>query len=305
MIRIYTWKHLAIAVILTLAICTGILYFSEWNVNKFTNSLEKVDPNALNQHPRISNRPLEKIKKDPNLRTTTESMVESETDDFKESNTESVENPNDTLVEETLNTTEEGFEEQEAAIDDFLTYLDELEQKEFDELLENLDIIDVDDKGVNTGNDEESEEIGALVDQESEEEEQEQEQEEQEVDDDIENANPSRMVINMIESGVASLDSLIFLMEESSEGMPEEVRERFEPVLGTLRTMQENGGRVVVHRPSQDPSDWMLLFINSSRTSRFPRIPIRSRENGRVEFVPFNPRERNIIINERNSTIID
>lgn len=300
MIRVYTWKHLAIAVILTFALCIGILSYSKWDVNRFTNSLDKVDPNTLNQHPRISNKPIEKIQKNPNLRTPVESIVESETDEIEENNIESEEKSNENLVDATLDASQEDLEDQEAAFDDFLSYLDELEQKEFDALLENLEIANVGEKGLNTETEEESEELGAVVDQESEEQE-----EQEEVDDDIENANPSRMVVDMIESGVASLDSLIYLMEESSEGMPEVVRDRFEPVLGTLRTMQENGGRVVVHRPSEDPSDWMLLFINPSRISRSPRIPIRPRGDGRIEFVPVNPRDRYIIIDERNSTIID
>ncbi len=298
MIRLYTWKHLAIAVILTFALCMGILSLSKWDVNRFTNSLEKVDPNSLNQHERISNQPKDNPKDNPILTNTTERIEESETVDFDESNTESEEIVNETLEDDLFDETSNNLEDQEAAFDEFLAYLDELEQKEFDALLENLEIADVGEKGVNTETEEESEELGAVVDQESEE-------EQEEVDDDIEDVNPSRMVVDMIESGVASLDSLIYLMEESSESMPEVVRDRFEPVLGTLRIMQENGGRVVVHRPSQDPSDWMLLFINPSRTSRSPRFPIRSRGDGRVEFVPVNPRDRYIIIDERNSTIID
>lgn len=297
MIRVYTWKHLAIAVILTFALCMGIMFFSKWDVNRFTNSLEEVDPNSLNQHQRISNQPKDNPKDNPNLPNTAERIEEFETVDFEESNPESEEIVNETLEDDSFNETPENLEDQEAAFDDFLAYLDELEQREFDVILENLDITGVDENGINTETKEESVDLVAVVDQESE--------EQEETDDDIESVNPSRMVVDMIESGVASLDSLINLMEESSEGMAEVDRDRFEPVLGTLRTMQVNGGRVVVHRPSEDPSDWMLLFINPSRTSRSPRFPIRPRGDGRVEFVPVNPRDRYIIIDERNSTIID
>lgn len=298
MIKIYTWKHLGIAAVLTVALCMGILSYSKWEVNRFTDSLEKVDPNKLNQHPRILNKPIEKIQKNPNLRTDTESLEESEIVDKEELNTESEEEFNETLVDDSLNETPEGLEDQEAAFDEFLTYLDELEQNEFDALLKNLDITDLDEEGINSETEEDSEDLVSAIDQES-------EREEEQEADDIEDVNPSRIIVDMIESGVASLDNLIDLMEESSSVMPEVVRDRFEPVLGTLRIMQDNGGRVVVHRPSEDPSDWMLLFINPSRSTRSTRSPIRSRGEGRVEFVPVNPRDRYIILDERNSTIID
>lgn len=298
MIKIYTWKHLGIAAVLTVALCMGILSYSKWEVNRFTDSLEKVDPNTLNQHPRILNKPIEKIQKNPNLRTDTESLEESEIVDKEELNTESEEEFNETLVDDSLNETPEGLEDQEAAFDEFLTYLDELEQNEFDALLKNLDITDLDEEGINSETEEDSEDLVSAIDQES-------EREEEQEADDIEDVNPSRIIVDMIESGVASLDNLIDLMEESSSVMPEVVRDRFEPVLGTLRIMQDNGGRVVVHRPSEDPSDWMLLFINPSRSTRSTRSPIRSRGEGRVEFVPVNPRDRYIILDERNSTIID
>lgn len=298
MIKIYTWKHLGIAAVLTVALCMGILSYSKWEVNRFTDSLEKVDPNTLNQHPRILNKPIEKIQKNPNLRTDTDSLEESEIVDKEELNTESEEEFNETLVDDSLNETPEGLEDQEAAFDEFLTYLDELEQNEFEALLKNLDITDLDEEGINSETEEEPEDLVSAIDQES-------EREEEQEEDDIEDVNPSRIIVDMIESGVASLDNLIDLMEESSSVMPEVVRDRFEPVLGTLRIMQDNGGRVVVHRPSEDPSDWMLLFINPSRSTRSTRSPIRSRGEGRVEFVPVNPRDRYIILDERNSTIID
>ncbi len=299
MIKIYTWKHLGIAAILTIAFCMGILSYSKWEVNRFTNSLEKVDPNTLNQHPRIINKPIDKIQKNPKLRTDTESLEEVENVDKVELNTESEEEFNETLVDDSLNETPEDLEDQEAAFDEFLTYLDELEQNEFDAILENLDFTDIDEKSINSETEEESEDLVTAIDRESE------QQEEEQDEDDIEDVNPSRIIVDMIESGVASLDNLIDLMEESSVVMPEVVRDRFEPVLGTLRIMQDNGGRVVVHRPSEDPSDWMLLFINPSRSTRSTRSPIRSRGEGRVEFVPVNPRDRYIILDERNSTIID
>lgn len=301
MIKIYTWKHLVIAVILTFALCIGILYLSKWDVNRFTNSLGEVDPNSLKHHQRISNQPKDKPNDNPILTNTKDSIEESITTETEDSDSESDEKVNETLVEDSQNETSDNLEDQEAAIDEFLSYLDELELKEFDAILENLDITDLEEESIDTENETESEMLTTTIDQVSE---QQAEREGQE-DDDIEDVNPSRIVVDMIESGVASLDSLINLMEESSEVMPEVVRDRFEPVLGTLRTMQVNGGRVVVHRPSEDPSDWMLLFINPSRTSRSTRIPIRSRGDGRVEFVPVNPRDRYIIIDERNSTIID
>ena len=297
--RIYTWKHLGIAAILTVVLCMGILSYSKWEVNRFTDSLEKVDPTTLNQHPRILNKPIEKIQKNPNLRTDTESLEESEIVDKEELNTESEEEFNETVVDDSLNETPEDLEDQEAAFEEFLTYLDELEQNEFDALLENLDITDLDEEIINSETEEDSEDLITAIDRESE------QQEEEQDEDDIEDVNPSRIIVDMIESGVASLDNLIDLMEESSAVMPEVVRDRFEPVLGTLRIMEDNGGRVVVHRPSEDPSDWMLLFINPSRSTRSMRFPIRSRDEGRVEFVPVNPRDRYIILDERNSTIID
>ena len=301
MTRIYTWKHLAIAVILTIALCMGILSLSKWDVNRFTNSLGKVDPNSLNQHQRISNRTKDKSNDNPIPTNTQERIEESVITDSADSDSDSDEIVNETLADDFLNETPENLADQEAALDEFLAYLDEMEQKEFDAILENLDITDLDEERVNTETEKETENLVTTIDQESEQEEEGEGQE----DDDIEDVNPSRMVVDMIESGVVSLDSLIDLMEESSEVMPEIVQDRFGPVLGTLRTMQVNDGRVVVHRPSEDPSDWMLLFINPSHNFRSIRSPIRSRGDGRVEFVPVNPRDRYIIIDERNSTIID
>ena len=148
MIKIYTWKHLGIAAVLTIALCMGILSYSKWEVNRFTNSLEKVDPNSLNQHPRILNKPIDKIQKNPNLRTDTDSLEESEIVDKEELNTDSGEEFNETLVDDSLNETPEDLEDQEAAFDEFLAYLDELEQNEFDAILENLDITDIDEKSM-------------------------------------------------------------------------------------------------------------------------------------------------------------
>ncbi|MCG9128308.1 hypothetical protein JT359_11965 [Candidatus Poribacteria bacterium] len=306
MIRIYTWKHLGIAFILTIGLCIGILSYSKWEVNRFNDSLETVDPNTLNQLPRISNKPIEKIQKNPKLRAATNIIDETEDIDLEEVNTNSDNVNNESLVDDVVEENQE-LEDEETAFSDFLAYLDELEQEEFDTLLANLEITDIDEEDLNTVTENGSENLSTLITQESEEQEEQngQEDDDDDIEDDIENVNPNRLVLDLIDSGVVSLDSLISLMEESSADLPELTQDRFQPVLGTLRTMQENGGRVVVHRPTENPSDWRLLFINPVREFRTPRFPIGLRRNGRVEFVPLNPRDRYIILDDRNSTIID
>ena len=166
---------------------------------------------------------------------------------------------------------------EEATFYDFLDFLDELEAEEMAKLIESLDLED-DDK----------EAIAELAEQKSE---------------TAEDIHPSMMIGDMMESGVASLANLIELMEESSTLMSESVQERFEPVLQTLRTMQENGGGLIFHRPPADTDNFMLYFINPSPSQR---QQLDYDVNNVIYEIPSNdPSEPSLFLHKGNSIIID
>ena len=171
----------------------------------------------------------------------------------------------------------EGTNMKDADFYDFLDYLDELDAEEITTLFENLDL-----------EEDEKEALLDLPEQETE---------------NTEDILPSNMIVNMMESGVASLASLIDLMEESTNVMPESAQERFTPVLNTLREMQVNGGGLIFHRPS-DTSDYMLIFINPSPSQRIPGLSID--DDNVIHEIPSNdPNKESLFLHKGNSIIID
>lgn len=263
----YGWKHLGIALVLIIALCAGFLLYNQWDLARFRKSFVQ-DTTQTPQKQQST-----KLGETSQQLTT---LTPSEIDDDIERSILHESDSENNKIEVAGN---EKKDVEEATFDDFLEFLDELETDEMAKLIESLDL-----------EDDEMAAFTELTEQES------------EITEDI---YPSDRIIDMIESGVASLTGLIELMEESTTVMPESVQERFEPVLDTLRTMQANNGALIVHRLPENPSSPMLMFINPSPSSRWAQNPSSRGNNVRYEFVPNDPNMEPLILDEGNSTIVD
>lgn len=171
----------------------------------------------------------------------------------------------------------EASDEKEVDFYDFLDYIDQLEVEEVAKLIENLDLEEDEKKA-----------IADLAQQNSE---------------ITENIHPSNMIVDLMESGVASLADLIEVMEESKNVMSEDVQQRFLPVLNTLRAMQQNGGSLIFHRPS-DTGNYMLVFINPS-PGQIANIPVDKRDNLIHEIPSQDPNKESLFLHKGNSIIIE
>ena len=173
----------------------------------------------------------------------------------------------------------ENNDEKDANLYDFLDYLDQLEEEEVVKLIENLDLDD-DEKKV----------IAELA----------------KPDPDLtEDFRPSNMIVDLMESGVASLSDLIEIMEESSTVLPDNVQHRFEPVLHTLREMKQNGGHLIFHRPP-DTSNYMLIMINPTPSQRQQAANTPINGGNFIYEIPSNdPSKESIFLHQGNSIIID
>ncbi len=169
---------------------------------------------------------------------------------------------------------------EDASFYDFLDFLDELDEEEFAKLIESLDL-----------EDDEKEAIEEVAEKKS------------EIAEDI---HPSSMIVNFMESGVASLADLIALMEEATTVMPESVQEKFKPVMQTLQAMQTNGGGLIFHRPPEG-SNFMLVFINPSpsEVEQMKNRPTGRMENFIHEIPSVGPNNESLFLHKGNSIIID
>ncbi len=255
MIRQFSWKHIGIASLLTIALCVGLFLYSQWDITRFRTSIgEHTEQTPQNQQS-------EKVESIETPQQTTLTTTES----ASEKTENEVSDNEDTNIED-------------ADFYDFLDYLDELEAEELAKLFENLDL-----------EEDEKEALTELTDKEIE---------------NTEDIQPSSMIVNMMESGVASLAGLIELMEESTNVMSENVQERFVPVLNTLREMQVNGGGLIFHRPPADSDNYMLFYINPSPSQRVPGLSIS--DDNVIHEIPSNdPTKESLFLHKGNSIIID
>lgn len=268
MIKQYSWKHLAIACGLTIVLCVGIFLFNQWDVLRFKKSLgEYPDQNSQAQQAK---------KKIPDKSSQQEStLTSSDTDESvdestqQESNTENIES-------EVSDNQDEGVKD--ANFYDLLDFLDELNEEEFAKLIESLDL-----------EEEEKKALTELTEPTSE---------------TTETVHPSSTIVDLMESGVASLAGLIELMEETTTLMPEAMLERYSKTLGTLREMQVNGGGLIFHRPPDNPDGWMLVFINPSPSQR-GQGPSISDDNIIHEIPSHDPNKESLFLHKGNSIIID
>lgn len=249
----FNWKHLGIALFLTIALCVGFMLYNQWDVTHFKKSL--VEDTTQTPQKIQSKKSPETPQKQTKL-TPPESELKN----------------NEIQVDENKNKNEK-----DADFYDFLDFLDKLEEEEVVKLIESLDLEEDEKKA-----------IADLAEQES---------------DTTENIHPSNMIVDLMESGVASLADLIELMEESSTVMSESVQQRFEPVLQTLRTMQKNGGGLIFHRPPADTSNFILVYINPS-PSQQPQLDLDA-DNLLHEIPSDDPSKGSLFLHKGNSIIID
>ncbi len=254
MMKQFNWKHVGIALVLTIALCVGFLLYNQWDLTRFRKSfIEETTHTPQKQQS-------EQSGETPQQPTT---LPPSETSD-----------PENNGIEEANN---EEKDVEEATFYDFLDFLDELEAEEIEKLIESLDL-----------EDDEKEALADFAKQES---------------DITEDIHPSMMIVDMMESGVASLTGLIDLMEESKTVLPENIQERFEPALQTLRTMQANGGALIFHRPPADTDNFMLYFINPSPSQR-QQLDLDA-DNLIHEIPSDDPSKPSLFLHKGNSIIID
>ncbi|MYB65361.1 hypothetical protein F4083_10190 [Candidatus Poribacteria bacterium] len=268
MIKQYSWKHLAIACGLTIVLCVGIFLFNQWDVLRFKKSLgEYPDQNSQTQQ-------TEKRKPDnpPQQEST---LTSSETDETVDKSTQQESNTENRESELSDNQDEDA---KDANFYDLLDFLDELDEEEFAKLIESLDL-----------EEEEKKALAELAEPDSE---------------TTEDVHPSSMIVDLMESGVASLAGLIELIEETTILMPEAMQERYSNTLGTLREMQDNGGGLIFHRPPDNPDGWMLMWINPSPSQR-GQGPSISDDNVIHEIPSHDPNKESLFLHKGNSIIID
>ena len=266
MIKQYSWKHLAIACSLTIVLCVGIFLFNQWDVLRFKKSLgEYPDQNSQTQQ-------TEKNHKSPQQKST---LTSTETDENVE---ESVRQESNTENRESDVSDNEDEDVKDANFYDLLDFLDELDDEEFAKLIESLDL-----------EEEEKKALAELTEPNSE---------------TAADVHPSNTIVDLMESGVASLAGLIELMEETTTLMPEAMQEKYSKTLGTLREMQVNGGGLIFHRPPDNPDGWMLMWINPSPSQR-GQGPSISDDNVIHEIPSHDPNKESLFLHKGNSIIID
>ena len=265
MIKQYSWKHLAIACGLTIVLCVGIFLFNQWDVLRFKKSLgEYPDQNLQTQQTKKKRSDTSPQQESTSTSSETDEIVEESIS--QESNAENIESEMSDNQDEDV---------KDANFYDLLDFLDELDEEEFAKLIESLDL--------------EEEEKKALTELDSE---------------TTETVHPSSMIVDLMESGVASLAGLIELMEETTILMPEAMQERYSNTLGTLREMQVNGGGLIFHRPPENPDGWMLMWINPSPSQR-GQGPSISDDNVIHEIPSHDPDKESLFLHKGNSIIID
>lgn len=268
MIKQYSWKHLVIASVLTIVLCVVIFLFNQWDVLRFKKSLgEYPDQNSQTQQTE---------KKKPNNSLQQEStLTSSETEENVDKT-----NPQESNIENKESEVSENEDEdvKDANFYDLFDFLDELDEEEFAKLIESLDL-----------EEEEKKALTELAEPNSE---------------TTEDVHPSSMIVDLMESGVASLAGLIELMEESTTLMPESMQERYSNTVSTLKEMQVNGGGLIFHRPPEKPNGWMLYFINPSPSQRVPGISITD-DNIVHEIPSHDPNKESLFLHKGNSIIID
>ncbi len=245
----------------------GFWIFSQWNLIRFRKSIE-VDTTQTSEKLQSEKKVTDETSQQPTTITPSEIDDDAEKSIPQETNDENNE-------KEAIDSPEKDVED--ASFYDFLDFLDELDEEEFAKLIESLDL-----------EDDEKEVIEEVTEKKS------------EISEDI---HPSSMIVNFMESGVASLAGLIELMEESKTVMPEGVQERFASTLSTLRAMQVNGGGLIFHRPPENPDRWMLMWINPSPSQR-SNIDLDA-ENVIHEIPSHDPNKESLFLHKGNSIIID
>ena len=268
MIKQYSWKHLAIACGLTIVLCVGIFLFNQWDVLRFKKSLGEY-PDQNSQTQQVEKRKPDNPTQQESTLTSAETKENVGESVPQEANTENIEN-------EVSDSEDEDVED--ANFYDLLDFLDELDEEEFAKLIESLDL-----------EEEEQKALTELAEPDSE---------------PTETVHPSSMIVDLMESGVASLAGLIELMEETTTLMPEAMQERYSNTLGTLREMQVNGGGLIFHRPPENPDGWMLMWINPSPSQR-GQGPSISDDNVIHEIPSHDPDKESLFLHKGNSIIID
>ncbi len=271
MIKKYNWKYFAVAATLTIMICVGVFLYNRWDIHRFNESLGKDSTQVL--------------YKQESTEEVAEQTVSEMT--FREG-ANTLETSKQQKPE--LKTADKGVEDtKDASFEDFLGFLDELDDEELAALLASLDLTDA-EKGA----------FGEILQQQSE---------------NTAKADPSSMVVEMIESGVATLAGLIDLMEASTSTMSESGQERFQPVLEQLQTLHANGGKLAVYRPPDNPSGWYLIYLNMRRPLLEPDMIRRELESAGIipdedidkiiDKVRKNETEFFLELNDGNTTTID
>ena len=260
----YSWKHLGTVIGLAIALCVGFLLFTQWDQIRFKKSLGETTQEE-NSEKRIA-------EETPQQST---ELNASETDENVKKSIQQEANPENKEIEVS---DKEEDDAKDASFYDFLDFLDELSEEEFAELIESLDL-----------EDNEKEALTELAEPKS---------------DTTEDIHPSSMIVELMESGVASLAGLIELMEETTTLMPEGMQESYSKTLSTLREMQVNGGGLIFHRPPENPDGWMLYFINPSPSQRNSNFSISDPKV--VHEIPsVGPNGESLWLHKGNSIIID
>ena len=164
---------------------------------------------------------------------------------------------------------------EEASFQEFLALLDELDKAEVEALLEELTTDVADDSLADDASQAPSAEVSA--------------------------ESPRFMVMDLIESGVATLEVLVVLVEATLDLLPETEQERYQGMLEKLQTLHATGGAVGVVPMPQGTKG--LIFFDKA-PSTLNSLSGSTSENRSVIMLRIEG-EEDIIVQPEDATIVE
>lgn len=163
-----------------------------------------------------------------------------------------------------------------ASLQEFLALLDELDKAEVEALLEELTTDVADDSLADDASQAPSAEVSA--------------------------ESPRFMVMDLIESGVATLEVLVVLVEATLDLLPETEQEKYQGMLEKLQTLHATGGAVGVVPMPQGTKG--LVFFDKAPSTFLNSLAGSTSENRSVMMLRIEG-EEDIIVEPEDATIVE
>lgn len=110
------------------------------------------------------------------------------------------------------------------------------------------------------------------------------------------------MVMDLIESGIATLEALVVLVEATLELLPETERGRYQGMLEKLQTLHATGGAVGVVPMQQGTK--VLVFFDKAPSTFLNSLSGSTSENRSVMMLRIEG-EEDIIVEAEDATIVE